>query len=116
MTPAQAIAALDRQLAQHGETVTLQRLAGAAVAQEVTVPAFVRGFAPQELVNGITQQDSKLILSPTDLSGWSSGGVDSPVPVKNNRIVIAGRVRAVEAAAGIRLGGVLVRIECTVRG
>jgi hypothetical protein len=115
MTPATAIAMLDRQLAAHGSTVTLQRMNGAAIAEAVDVPAFMRGFEPQELVNGITQHDAKVILSPSGLAGWNSGGEDPIVPTVDNRFVAAGRTRRIIAAVGIRLGGQVVRIECAVR-
>ncbi|MFC5421955.1 hypothetical protein ACFPOB_20545 [Bosea eneae] len=115
MTPAAAIAMIDRQLAAHGQTVTLQRMEGETVAQTATVPAFVRGFEPRELVNGITQDDAKVILSPTGLAGWDSGGEDPIVPTADNDMVIAGRVRRIIAAVGIRMADQVVRIECAVR-
>lgn len=119
MTPAAAIAMLDRQLAANGQDVVLQRLAAGAVAQAVTVRAFVRGFAADELTDSISQQDSKVILSPTGLDGWSSGAVsplDPRVPIKGNRCVIDGRARAVEAGVAIRMAGEIVRIELAVKG
>ena len=121
MTPAAAIAALDRMLAANGEDVVLQKLAAGAVSASVTARAVVRGYDPEELVAGITQQDSHVIISPTEINtaGWP-GGADGPederVPVKGDRVSIAGRVRSIEAATGIRMAGTLVRIEMQVRG
>ena len=109
MRPAEAIDMLDRQLAEHGETVTLRRMAAGVVAQSVDVSAFVRGFEPRELVNGITQKHSKVIMSPTGLAGWPSAE-----PAAGQDIVIAGRARMVMAAHAIRFGSTVVRIECAV--
>jgi hypothetical protein len=115
-----ALSALDRALARAGQSVTLQRVTGGTtVVQAIGMLAHVRGYAPQELVNGITQTDSKVILSPTNLASFNSGaaaGLDIRVPIKGNRIVIAGRTRNVEAAIGMYEGAELVRIECRVLG
>jgi hypothetical protein len=123
MTPEDAIAALDRQLAQNGETVVLQRLTGAAqVGFSVDCRAFVRGYRPSELAGNVAQGDSMAVISPTDIkrAGWPGGfplpGRDPLVPVKGDKLVVAGRQRAIEAAAPIYLGGELVRIELQVKG
>lgn len=127
MTPETAIAMLDRQLAAHGEEIRLQRLTlgpgGVQIPFEVVCNAFVRGYAPDELVGGITQQDAKVIISPTEIiaNDWP-GPATSPttsdrrVPRKGDRTYIAGKARAVEAAAGLYLAGELVRIEMRVLG
>ena len=122
----QAIADLDAALATDGEWVELQRLTGTALIPfKVTCRAFVRGYTAQELVGGISQTDSKLILSPTEItrSGWPgpnssamSTNQDRRVPRKGDAVVIAGRKRAVEAAGGIYLRGELVRIEMRILG
>lgn len=115
---------LDRHLARNGETITLQRLQFVAgvqtVAASVSCRAVVRGYRPTELIGGITQQDSMVVLSPTEIiaAAWTSGRPaheDTRVPQKGNRAVIAGRVRSVEAAVGIYVAGELVRIEMQVR-
>lgn len=120
MSPDDAISMLDRQLATDGHDIVLQRVTGGTtIAQAVTVRAFVRGYQPQELVNGITQQDAKVILSPTSVAAFNSGaaaGLDVRVPIKGNRMVINGRTRAVEAAVGLYMAGTLVRIEARVLG
>ena len=122
----QAIADLDAALASDGEWVELQRQTGTPqIPFKVTCRAFVRGYTAQELVGGISQTDSKLILSPTEITraGWpgpnssaTSTNQDRRVPRKGDAVVIAGRKRAVEAAGGIYLGGELVRIEMRVLG
>ena len=122
----QAIADLDAALAADGEWIELWRETGTQkIPFKVKCRAFVRGYTAQELVGGISQTDSKLILSPTEItrSGWpgpnssaTSTNQDRRVPRKGDAVVIAGRKRAVEAAGGIYLGGELVRIEMRVLG
>lgn len=114
---------LDRSLARVGQDVTLQRLIGVTVAAQVICRAVVRGYDPSELIGGITQQDLKVILSPTQIivSGWQSFSATVPtqdqrVPVKDNKVIINGKTRNVEAAGGIYVAGELVRIEMRVRG
>lgn len=120
LSPAEAIADLDEHLASEGQNVILQRVTGGTtVAQAVTLRAFVRGYQPDELVNGITQQDAKLIFSPTGLASFNAGaaaGLDIRVPIKGNRVVINGRTRAIEAGVGIYVAGTLVRVEAAVKG
>lgn len=120
LSPAEAIADLDEHLDSDGQDVTLQRVTGGTtVAQAVTLRAFVRGYQPDELVNGITQQDAKVILSPTGLATFNSDaatGLDVRVPIKGNKIVINGRTRSIEAGVGIYMAGTLVRAEVAVKG
>lgn len=124
MTPAECIADLDGQLAAHGETIDLRRLTtgpnGVQIPLVVSCRAFVRGYKPTELVGGITQNDSKVILSPTEIiaAGWTSGrpaNEDGRLPMKGNRVMIAGKARNVEAAGPFYVAGELVRIELQVR-
>lgn len=126
-TPAGTIARLDDSLARRGETVTLRRVVGAAnqVFIDVTVRVLLRGYAPNELVGGITQQDQAFILSPTqiDAAQWPGGTpptsgppVDQRIPRLNDRLITTRGVLTVQAAAGIYVGDVLVRIEGRARG
>ena len=122
----QAIADLDAALAADGEWIELQRLTGTALIPfKVTCRAFVRGYTAQELIGGISQTDSKLILSPTEItrSGWpgpnssaTSTNQDRRMPRKGDAVIISGRKRAVETAGGIYLASELVRIEMRVLG
>jgi hypothetical protein len=122
----QAIADLNAALAADGEWIELWRETGTQkIPFKVRCRAFVRGYTAQELVGGISQTDSKLILSPTEItrSGWpgpnssaAPTNQDRRVPRKGDAVVIAGRKRAVEAAGGIYLSGELVRIEMRVLG
>lgn len=125
--PAEAIAHLDAALARSGEDIVLQRLTlgpgGAQIPFSVDCRALVRGYEPHELVNGITEQDAKVILSPTEIerAQWPGPAVgdvagDRRVPRNGDRMIIAGRARRVEAAAPLYMAGVLVRIEARVQG
>lgn len=125
MTPAQAIAHLDAALARRGEDVELRRMTGTSqqVAFSATCRAHVRGYKPEELVGAITQGDSMVILSPTDIerAQWPGGQEpdgpgDRRVPRKGDKVMVQGRLRNVEAAAPKYMAGTLVRIEMQVRG
>lgn len=121
------ISRLDASLARAGQTVTLTRIATSSLpAVSVVCKASIRGYTPQELTSDITQQDSKVILSPTQINaaGWPgaqvSGQPDVRVPSKNRGdfFLIGGVKRTVQAAVGIYLPGssdILVRIEAQVR-
>lgn len=122
----QAVADLNAALAADGEWIELWRETGTQkIPFKVRCRAFVRGYAAQELVGGIAQTDSKVIMSPTEILrvGWPGPNSsvtptdqDRRVPRKGDAAVIAGRKRAVEAAGGIYLGSELVRIEMRVLG
>lgn len=119
MTPADAIAILDRQLAEHGQTITLRRNGSPNV--DVSLSAFVRGYEPRELNGGVVQGDSEVTISPTGIGSWpgalaQSDGSDTKVPRKNDKVLIAGRLRNIEASAPIYIGSTLVRINLQVRG
>lgn len=125
MTPEQIVADLDASLVTDGRVITLQRLTlaagGVQIPFSVDAPAFVRGYDPKDLVGGVTQQDRKVILSPTPIveAGWTSGRPaheDRRIPMKGNRVLIGGRPHSVEAAEGIAVADALVRIEMRVRG
>jgi hypothetical protein len=115
------IDALDDALAQSGESIRLLRMnapPATGIAHEVTCLAMMRGYAPLEVVvgSGITQQDQKAIFSPTPIltAGWP--GTANPVPRVGDRVVSVRGVLTVQAAAGIYVQGVLVRLEAQLRG
>ena len=122
----QAIADLNVALATDGEWIELWRETGTQkIPFKVRCRAFVRGYAAQELVGGIAQTDSKIVMSPTEIirAGWpgpnssaTSTNQDRRVPRKGDAVVIAGRKRTVETAGGIYLASELVRIEMRVLG
>lgn len=118
---------LDKSLQEDGEDIVLRRVVGTTnrVFNDVTCRAFVRGYAPNELIAGITQQDSKVILSPTQINRaqWPGGQPpntpgDPRIPSKNrgDKAIIAGKERTIESATGIPIDGELVRIEMRVLG
>lgn len=124
MSPDQALSALDRTLAVHGQNATLRRYAGTGTnrtASDVAVRVRLDDYRPEELVGGIIQGDSRVILSPTQIIAGSWGGTpadgtDGRVPVKNDHLIVAGRARVVQAAVPFYMDGQLVRIELQVRG
>ncbi|WP_132254733.1 hypothetical protein [Methylobacterium segetis] len=111
MTPAQAIAQLDRQIAAHGQDVQLRAAAAEPDTAAATLRAFVRGYRAEELSGGVQQGDTLMILSPTHLP---AAGVETIQ--RGDGVTIAGRARYVEIANPVVLNDVVVRIECTVRG
>ena len=119
------INALDRGLAARGEDVVLRRISGSgpsATSVDVTCRAVVRGYRPEELVGGIAQGDSQVILSPSEirLSGWpdpdGSPSGSASLPRKGDKLIVQGRMRTIEAVAPIQVAGELVRIDLQVRG
>jgi hypothetical protein len=120
------IAALDAALAQAGEDTILRRIVGTApntINIDVVVRASVRSFQPVELVGGISQTDSHVIISPTQIANaqWPGGELPSPtvanptLPRINDRLIINGRVRSIQVVDPIYIGGELVRIEMRVQ-
>ncbi len=114
MTPQEAIAALDRQIARHGQDITLLRTVPNAPAIERPHRAFVRGYSANELLSGIQQGDSLLVISPTNMPAEFAGPANR-LKV-NDRIRISGRVRQVQLVDPIELGEMIVRLKVTVRG
>jgi hypothetical protein len=107
LTPEAAIAALDRQIAQSGQTVILT-FVETELTTAIPIPAFVRGYQPQELVGGIIQGDTLVVVSPTNL-------IAAPRLLRrNDRVTIAGRVRHIEDV--IPVGDPPVRLNIQVRG
>lgn len=107
MTPAEAIADLDAELRDSGQTVTLRRGGANGNAR-----AFVRGYRLEELVGGIVQGDREAVLSPTGLPV----PFNSAPPKRGDVVVIDGRAVSVESAELVRMDDVLVRLNLQVRG
>lgn len=113
------IDALDRALARSGQSVTLRKLP----TTDVVCPAMVRGYQPNELIGNIKQQDSHVILSPTQINAatWPAAQVagqpDTRIPRKSrgDLVIVNGVERSVQAGVGIYVRDVLVRIELQVR-
>ncbi|WP_173087364.1 hypothetical protein [Devosia sp. 1635] len=113
MTPAQAIAMLDRQIQKHGQSVTLTRLVPNGDPVSAAVKAFIRGYKPDELANGVQQGDSTVVISPTSLKGTA---FEAAMPATNNKIEIAGRRRNIQMVDAVMIGDQLVRLNLQVRG
>jgi hypothetical protein len=127
MTPEAAIAALDRGIEQSGQTVTLRRSIGASPNQAVVnvdIRAMVRHYTAIELLDGLSQADRKIVISPTEVNRiqWPGGVapnylVDPNVPVSVlDRLTIDGRLYNVQSANPIKIDNTLVRIELQARG
>ncbi|OCP05003.1 MULTISPECIES: hypothetical protein [unclassified Ensifer] len=113
MTPAQAIAALDRQLARHGQAVRVRRGPKDAQVAIAAMLGFVRGYKADDVVgeSGVSQTDSKVVLSPSDLAAWPR-----PFPQKGDWCEVDGRFRVVEEHDHRKLNDVVVRIELRIKG
>lgn len=124
------IADLNMSLAADGEWIEIRRLYGTQlIPVSVTCRAFVRTVTAEELVAGITQESSNIIMSPSEIiaAGWPgpwtpsaqepvNPGTDRRVPRKGDKAVIKGRVRNVEVTKPIYVDDELVRIELRVLG
>ncbi|WEJ32194.1 hypothetical protein [Devosia sp. SD17-2] len=102
MTPSEAIAALDHQLARHGQPIGFKR---GSTIQSAT--GFVRGYKPEALAGLITQADRSVIVSPTSLSTY--------VPKANDDFNANGALGKVIAVEPIHIGATVVRYNVTVR-
>jgi len=125
MTPASAIASLDKQLAEHGEDCILRRKEGSPlVEKDVTVRASVRGLRSDDVVGTATQAYSKAVISMTQIlaAGWPAGHVITPgatdprIPRANDFLVVKGKQRQIMFADPIAVDGIVVRINLTVVG
>jgi hypothetical protein len=114
MTPAETIAALDRQLAKHGEDVSIIRYTAPSgnPRPKVEVPgikAFVRPVKAEELAGNIDQTASNVVVSPTDVTAL--------LPLKKgDKVVIDGRERSIEVPKPILMGSTVVRVNLVVLG
>lgn len=126
MTPADAIAVLARQLREHGQDITLQRLSTGTTPQTVLASVMIRALVrpvgkASELVGSMAQADVIATFAPSEIiaAGWASGAqgaADQRIPVKGNRIVLQDRTRSIDTVRPIYLAGQLVRIEAIARG
>lgn len=113
------IADLDFALAAEGQTVTLKR--GAAT---VDCAAFVSELNSDQVVDAVSQQQFKVIISPTQINNasWPAApdspapAVDARIPIKGDKLTIAGRVRTVQAVLPKFVADVLVRIDMKAQG
>lgn len=110
MTPQQAISALDRQNAEHGEDVRV-RSAKDLVGEGVVVRAFIRGYRPDELAGGVQQGDREGVISPTALA--TAGDLKLE---RNMKLRVGDRWTNIEFANPVRLRGEIVRWNLWLKG
>lgn len=113
MTPAQALASLERHLQLHGEDVTVRRYTAPTGTPrpktDIAARAHVRAARADEMIGAIKQSQLRVIASPT--------GLEALLPIRTgDKVLIAGVEKNVEFASHIRVGDVLVRIELMVTG
>lgn len=114
------IADLDFSLLNDGQTIVLRR----GVSTDVSCYAFVRELNEEQLVDTIGQQQFNVVISPTQIyaANWPSAPDSPPVspdptiPIKGDRVLIAGRIRTVQAVLPKFVANTLVRIDMKVRG
>lgn len=106
MTPADAKAMYRRQIAAHGETITLRRTG----QSDQSVRARVTGYEPEELVGGIQQGDRKVIVLAEDVTGFT--------PRKGDLVILRGAPLSIQAVddSTRRVAGTLVAYELVARG
>jgi hypothetical protein len=109
VTPAAAIAMLDRQIAQHGETVTLTRIGTPDVTLDVQ--AFVRRAVVDPLVPGgdPAQYGTVVVLSPTGLTTFVP-------PLRLDQITVGGRDALIEEVETVRMADEVVRYNLRIKG
>jgi hypothetical protein len=108
-----AIAALDRQIRQHGQPVTLRRTVANSAAIEHSCRAVVRGYRADELVGGIQQGWSQVAISPTELKG---SPFETAIPAVINKLTFDGRSRTIESVEPVSIDGQFVRFNINVSG
>ncbi len=111
-----ARSALTRQLSQHGQSVTLQRLSSPSltVANTVTLRAHIVDFKPEEILAtpGLQSGASRVIVAAKDLEAVSWPGL----PMKGDVVLVGSRKRKVLFAwAGPYIEDQLVRVEMAVQ-
>ena len=122
------IAALDAALAMVGENVVLRRITGTTsqTNTDVTCRAKVVNRSPIDLIGSITQDDTTVIISPTQINAavWpvydpnytSLHKGDQRIPRKDDKIIAQNRTLNVLGATPFYVNGELVRIEIKVKG
>ncbi len=122
------IAALDAALEANGEDVVLRRVVGQGTATaniDVKCRALVRTWRLREeqIVAGIDQAVVLVTISPTPIvnAQWPGGvipgqTVDPSVPRRNDSLIIAGRLRNIDAVERLAIGGQAVRYDMQVLG
>lgn len=117
------IARLERSIAREGQTVVFERLStnpttGASVVQlSLTVPAWTRASAPQDLADS-EARDIRIVVSPTLLlaPAFGSPPMAFGLPQRDDRVLIEGIPTNIHTISPLYYGGVVVRINMICRG
>lgn len=116
MTPAEIIAALDRDLQIEGQDVVFRRsVPNQPTGIEAGARAHVSGYKPTELPGGVTVGARRAIISPTSFKG-TAFEAEQNWPQPGDKLLVSGRQCHVAAADNKVRGGQLVRIVLTVTG
>lgn len=114
MNAAYAISRLDWAIGLYGQSITLQREIGGATGEtvvevEVTCPAAVRPFGPQDLEAGEVV-DIRVVVSPTGLGSFD--------PKRDDRLLIGASTNPSNIVQIERLyyGNTLCRVNILCRG
>lgn len=120
------VSELDKALAADGQDIEIHRLIGTQqIPIKVKCRAFVRNLDAKELIGGIKQDSSEVIISPTEIirSGWpgpnssaTPTNTDRRVPKVGDWCVITGKLRKIEVPLPTYVDGELVRIKMRVLG
>lgn len=102
---------LERQVASHGQSVSLRKAVAVNGNADATLQAFVRGATQEELAGGVDQSTSTVLISPLALAASGFDGA----PKRLDRITISGRLRTIELVNTVTITGVAVRHELTVK-
>lgn len=120
MTPAQAIAMLDRQLAAHGQPVALRRyVSGSETHVDLPLRGFVRGFKAEQVVGGVMASDSQFVLSPSGIASavaWPGAAGGDKAPVIGDFLVVNSVERKIEAMQPVVIGETVVRYDGRILG
>lgn len=120
------IADLDASLARTGEDIILRRN-NAGTPVDVTVRAAVRlANDPDALVSGTTQDDLRIVISPTQIlaAAWPGFGTvpaapfnfDRQMPKTGDNVIVKGKKYRVENSNPIMVNGIVVRIVMITKG
>lgn len=120
---------LDKSLADDGEWIEIWRLTGTQlIPVKVRCRAKVNNLGAQDLISGIKQDTSEVILSPTEIirAGWpgpetrpvtkASTTIDRRVPQTGDKAYIKGKPRQVDVGLPTYVDDELVRIKLRVLG
>jgi hypothetical protein len=110
-----AASSITNALLKYGRPMVLRRNAwanGVATPTDVTIYGVTEGYAPQELVNGITQGDSLVKFSNAQIAAASWPGP----PQKQDQLIADGRTRTILAVDPQYLGTEVLAWFCQVRG